>query len=52
MIKNLNCQEVTSLLFTRMDEGLITERPRKNPAIGQSGTRTDSSRWVAGPTTR
>ena len=30
------------MLFTRMDEGLITERPRKNPAIGQNGTRTDS----------
>ena len=42
MIKNLNWQEATSLLFTGMDEGLITERPRKNPAIGQSGTRTDS----------
>ena len=42
MIKNLNRQEATSLLFTRMDEGLITERPRKNPAIGQSGTRADS----------
>ena len=52
MIKNLNWQKATSLLFTRMDVDLETGRPTTISAIGQSGTRTDLGRWIAGPTMR
>ena len=52
MIENLNWQKATSLLFTRMDVDVETGRPTTISAIGQSGTRTDLGRWIAGPTMR
>ena len=48
-IQNPNWQEATSWLFTSVGKDLNLERPRTNPASGESGTRT-RDRLIASPT--
>ena len=43
-VKNPNCQEAASWLFTSVTEDLNSRQPRRNPANGQSGTRTRDRR--------